>query len=97
MSHYYSDTLDTFADLASSVHDEHHYWDASDPDNIRAAKEFFNLELGFLSHSDKNALKAAWQAAIDDCRDIKLLFNAIKVLKDKYDQPFYESNRDFPY
>jgi hypothetical protein len=97
MSHYYVDALDTFADLATYVHDEHYYWDASDPDNIRAAREYFDTELGFLGNSDKHDLKEAWDAAINDCRNTKLLFNVIKVLKDKYDKPIDESNRNVPH
>ena len=83
MSH--ADKLDAFVDLATSARDDDHsYWDASDPDNIQSAGEFFDQELGFLSNGDKKELKATWDAVIADGRDIKLLFSAIKILKDKY-------------
>jgi len=85
MSYYYAEKLDMFADLATYSHqDDIFYRDASEPDNIKAAGAFFEEELGFLSGSDKMMLGEAWQAAIDDCRDTKLLFSAVKVLKGKY-------------
>lgn len=89
MSYYYAEKLDMFADLATYSYqdDEHFYLDASEPDNIQSARQFLDNELGFLSSSDKRSLEEAWQAAIRDCRDTKVFLSAIKVLKDKYDQP----------
>jgi len=94
MSYYYAEKLDLFADLATSVRENESlsYCDPSDPDNIQAAQEYFDKELTFLSKRDKQALKDVWQGAVQDCLSTKLLFNAIKVLKDKYDQTSTKSN-----
>ncbi len=96
MSYYYAEKLDMFADLATCGEPEEEnycFWDSSDPNNIRVAGDYLDNELGFLSSGDKHALTAAWKAATEDCRDSKLLFNVVKVLKEKYvrsaNQSFY--------
>ena len=105
---YYSDKLESFVNLATTGHasleefdgmdreSEYRYWDTSDPTNIKLAQEYFNLELGFLGGMDKDDLKYIWEMAIEDCRCTKTLFNAIKVLRDKYGQQKYESNYGNP-
>ena len=97
MSYYDCEKLDMFADLATCgnqpPHWDYRYYDPSEPDNIKMAEEFLEKELGFLSNNDIDALRDVWQVAIDDCRNTKLLVNAIKVLKDKYDKPTYQSNQ----
>lgn len=82
-----SEKLATFADLATTCYlrdDEVPYFDPSDPENMKMALDFFHEELGFLSGRDKEDLLSVWQRACDDCRDTKLLFNAVRVLQDKY-------------
>lgn len=93
MSYYYSEKLDLFADLATNVSIEgHQYWDTADPENLEIATRFFNEELGFLSGREKEELLDTWQMTLDDARYTKILFNSIKVLKDKY---YQEGNNGF--
>lgn len=82
-----TELLDMFAEVATSVNKEgsHKYWDASDPKNMSSALKFYNEKLGFLGSRDKRELLEVWQQACDDGRELKLFFNAIKVLKEKYD------------
>ena len=83
----YAEKLEMFADLATeSQESEYTYWDVSDPDNMQRALDYFNRELTFLSGRDKDDLMKVWMRACEDCRDTKLLFNAVKVLQGKYEQ-----------
>jgi hypothetical protein len=104
---YYADKLDNFVNLATTGHMnleefdgtdlEYRYIDTSDPTNIKVAKEYFETELGFLGGMDKEDLQNIWKMTIEDCRCNKILFNAIKVLSDKYGQKIYESDYGTPF
>lgn len=104
---YYADKLDNFVNLATTGHMnleefdgvdlEYRYTDTSDPTNIRYARDYFEMELGFLGSLDKEDLGCIWEMAIKDCRCTKELFNAIKVLKDKYGQQVYKSDYGTPF
>lgn len=98
----YAEKLDIFAELATAGHlgEEYTFWDASDPDNRRLAMDYFAKELGFLSGKDSKELKYIWNLAVEDCRQTKIFFNAIKVLKDRYDygtKPYDEADRSLPF
>jgi hypothetical protein len=84
-----SDKLEIFAEIATTCYDnedgdDFRYFDASDPENVQSATEFFNTELGFLTGREKDDLLEVWHRVCNDCRQTKLLFNAVKVLQDKY-------------
>ncbi len=82
-----TELLDMFAEIATSVEEgTHKYWDASEPENMAKALKFYYEHLGFLGSRDKRELLEVWQQACDDGRELRLFFNAIKVLKDKYDE-----------
>lgn len=82
----YAEKLETFADLATESQEFEHcdYPDASSPENIKRAWDYLNRELTFLGGRDKDELVSVWRHACDDCRDVKLLFTAVKVLQIKY-------------
>jgi len=71
--------LEIFADLATACG---RYWDASA--NMEAAQSYLDEELTFLSNRDKEELVEIWKRVCEDGRQTKILFNAIKVLSDKY-------------
>lgn len=58
--------------------------DPSHPNNVERASEWLKKELTFLGKRDEDELKQVWNQAINDGRDIKMLFTAVKVLQDKY-------------
>jgi len=81
-----SELLDAFSEIATCVSNEglHQYWDASEPENLRSALDFYYSHLYWLDSRDKQELLEVWQVVCDDPRDVKLLFNSIRVLKEKY-------------
>lgn len=80
--------LQLFAELACHKCSEGEYVvpDASDPENKKRADEWLNKELTFLRKHDVDELKRIWKLAIDDGRNTRLLFSAVKVLQDKYQE-----------
>jgi hypothetical protein len=81
-----SELLEVFADIATSVYEEGlRYSDISDPENMRAALDFYNEQLGFLVGRDRQDLLNVWHHACDDPRNTKMFMNAVRVLKEKYE------------
>jgi hypothetical protein len=58
--------------------------DPSDPINIKKAGKWFREHLGFLGRRDREDLEAVWKRVVSDPRDSRLLFNAVRVLQEKY-------------
>lgn len=54
--------------------------------NIKKAKKWFNMVLGFLTHQDRFDLILSWNRAIEDGRDVGWFYKNIKILCEKYDE-----------
>lgn len=82
--------LHAFAEVASWRHlgGPFQFWDTSDPENIRAAGEYFDRELMFLTGADRDLLRETWERAIERPEDAAFLFNVCKQLQDKYDPTY---------
>lgn len=59
--------------------------DPGHPDNLEKAGKWFEKKLNFLSKRDAEELKQIWERAVDDGGYVRVLFNAIKVLQEKYE------------
>jgi hypothetical protein len=60
------------------------FGDASDKINRREASDWFAKELSFLNKRDSRELKEIWNKAIEDGSWTKMLFDAVKILQEKY-------------
>ena len=58
--------------------------DPSDPDNRKNAESWFNNHLTFLGKRDAQDLRDVWEYAVEDIRNARLLFSAVKYLQEKY-------------
>jgi hypothetical protein len=94
MSSNYSANLQRFAEEVSyrSLNDS--YIDLSDPINKEIAENWFK-KLTFLSKRDMWELKEVWRLACEDGRNNYLLFDAIKVLQDKYENKVKRTYEEF--
>lgn len=82
-----SEKLQAFLDLACYVSEEEFgfvYIDVSHPDNRDKAEAWFKDNLMFLGRQDADELRRIWDCAIEDGGSARILFNAIKYLKEKY-------------
>lgn len=61
------------------------FCDPAHPENMKIAEDWFNRELSFLTKRDKEDLYMVWQYVCEH-GNTKMIFNAIKVLQEKYDK-----------